>query len=67
MQQMVVLSRLIPFFEKWMNPHTGIIHKEMSLKMYTFSRQQMALDPRDVMAAGDEVYTRHSSPSTCMI
>jgi hypothetical protein len=36
MKQVVVLSRLIPFSEKWMNPHTDIIHKEMQFKITTF-------------------------------
>ena len=39
----MVLSKVIIFFEKWMNPHTNIIHKVMPFKRTFFCWQQTAL------------------------
>jgi hypothetical protein len=36
MKQVMVLSKLIPFVEKWMNPQTVAIRKEMPFKITTF-------------------------------
>lgn len=42
-KHMMVLSKLLPFFEKWMNPNIFIIHKVMPLKITILCWQQMAL------------------------
>jgi hypothetical protein len=43
MNLVLELSKLILFFEKWMNPHTIIIHKVMPFKRTIFCCQQIAL------------------------
>jgi len=42
----VILSKLIPLLETWMNPHTVIIYKVMSFKITIFYWQQTASDVR---------------------
>jgi hypothetical protein len=36
MKQVMVLSKLTPFVEKWMNPQTVAIRKEMPFAITTF-------------------------------
>jgi hypothetical protein len=46
-QRMMVLSKLIPFFEERMKPQTIVTHAKMPFKITTFCRQQTALHLRD--------------------
>jgi hypothetical protein len=38
MQDVVVLSKLIPFVEKWMSPHTVVIPKVMDFNHFVLTR-----------------------------